>query len=181
MLWTCLCVSMKKKTNFESFSVGQNLVIFQKKHKKREFSLLFFDPPFFRPETDKLPKKSHRSSQMTNIFTKKILMTLGQILTEKIHNLEPGGVKKKTLNFCKAELVVSEIIFLKKHVNVMETLVERENIVTMMDAKQHQILMCQVNYNYMACCVLWMSHFMEFQSVFLDTLPSRKIFFIPKP
>ena len=40
-------------------SVSQNLVIFQKKtQKKGEFSLLFFlTPPFFWPETDKLPKK----------------------------------------------------------------------------------------------------------------------------
>ena len=48
----------EKKTNFESFSVGQNLVIFQKKNKKRRiFTAFFLTPPFFRLETDKLPKK----------------------------------------------------------------------------------------------------------------------------
>ena len=48
----------KKKTNFENFSVSQNLVIFKKKKKKGEFSLLFFlTPPFFRPKKDKLPKQ----------------------------------------------------------------------------------------------------------------------------
>ena len=48
MLWTCLYVSVKKKTNFESFSVSQNLVVFQKKHKKRQiFPTFFFDPTLF--------------------------------------------------------------------------------------------------------------------------------------
>ena len=38
----------RKKTNFESFSVSQNLVIFQKKHKKRQvFPTFFFDPTLF--------------------------------------------------------------------------------------------------------------------------------------
>ena len=38
----------KKKTNFESFSVSQNLVIFQNKHKKRRiFATFFFDPTLF--------------------------------------------------------------------------------------------------------------------------------------
>ena len=93
MLWTCLCVSMKKKTSFESFGVSQNLVIFQKKHKKRQIFVTFFlTPPFFRPETDKLPKKSHRPSQMTKMLTKKILVTLEQKLTKKIHNLEPPPI-----------------------------------------------------------------------------------------
>jgi uncharacterized membrane protein len=68
----------KKKTNFESVSVSQNLVIFQKKHKKGKFCYFFFDPLFFRSETDKLPKKSHQLSQMTKMLTKKILVTLEQ-------------------------------------------------------------------------------------------------------
>ena len=66
------CFVEKKKKNFESFSVGQNLVIFQKKHIKTR---IFATPPFFRPETDKLPKKLHRPSQMTKMLTKKIFMT----------------------------------------------------------------------------------------------------------
>jgi hypothetical protein len=51
----------KKKTNFESFSVSQNFIIFQKKHKKRRIfaGFFFLTSPFFQPETDKLPKKSH--------------------------------------------------------------------------------------------------------------------------
>ena len=76
MLWGLVCACRwKTKTNFESFSVSQNLVIFQKKHKKRQiFATFFLTPPFFRPETDKLPKKSHRPSQMTKMLTKKILV-----------------------------------------------------------------------------------------------------------
>ena len=72
MLWTGLHFSLKKKKNFESFSVDQNLVIFQKKtHKNANLCyFLFLTPPFFRPETDKLPKKSHRPSQMTNVDQK---------------------------------------------------------------------------------------------------------------
>ena len=66
----------EKKTNFESFSVGQYLVIFQKKHTKTQiFATFFLTPPFFRPETDKLPKKSHRPSQMTKMLAKNIFMT----------------------------------------------------------------------------------------------------------
>ena len=80
----------KKKTNFENFSVSQNWVIFQKKHTKRAiFATFFFDPTLFRPETDKLPKKSHQPSQMTELLTKNILVTLEQKLTKKIYNLEP--------------------------------------------------------------------------------------------
>jgi hypothetical protein len=90
MLWTCLRVSVKKKKNFESFSVSQNLVIYQKKHKKgRIFATFFVTPPFFWPKTHKLPKKSHWPSQMTNMLTKKSLATLEQKLTEKIYNLDP--------------------------------------------------------------------------------------------
>jgi hypothetical protein len=51
----------EKKTNFETYNVSQNLVIFQKKKNTQEdeFTLLFFlTLLFFRPETDKLPKKS---------------------------------------------------------------------------------------------------------------------------
>ena len=46
--WTTLRVSLKKKTNFESFSVGQNLVIFQKKHTKTQIlAAFFFDHTLF--------------------------------------------------------------------------------------------------------------------------------------
>ena len=66
---------------------------FKKNRKKDEFSLLFFSThPFFRPETDKLPKKSHRPSQMTELLTKNILVTLEQKLTKKIYNLEPPPI-----------------------------------------------------------------------------------------
>ena len=55
----------------QSFSVGQNLVIFQKKTQKTQiFATFFLTPLFFRPETDKLPKKSHRPSQMTKMLAK---------------------------------------------------------------------------------------------------------------
>ena len=48
----------KKKTNFESFSVGQNLVIFQKKHKKtRIFATFFFDPTLFSAGNRQTAKK----------------------------------------------------------------------------------------------------------------------------
>ena len=81
---------VENKTNFESFSVGQNLVIFQKKHKKTQiFATFFLTPPFFGRKQTNCQKKSHRPSQMTKMLTKKILVTLEQKLTEKIHNLEP--------------------------------------------------------------------------------------------
>ena len=48
----------EKKTNFESFSVSQNLVIFQKTHKKREFfASFFFDPTLFSAENKQTTKK----------------------------------------------------------------------------------------------------------------------------
>ena len=76
MLWTSLRVSLKKKTNFESFSVGQNLVIFQKKHKKTQiFATFFFDPTLFSAGKRQTAKKSHRPSQMTKMLAKKIFMT----------------------------------------------------------------------------------------------------------
>ena len=63
---------------------------FKKNTKKGKFSLLFFlTPPFFRPETDKLPKKSHRPSQMTKMLTKKIFMTFWSELVPKIQNVRP--------------------------------------------------------------------------------------------
>ena len=50
MLWTRLRVSLKKNRNFESFSVGQNLVVFQKKNTKNaNFRYFFFDPTLFSP------------------------------------------------------------------------------------------------------------------------------------
>ena len=58
MLWTCLCISMKKKTNFESFGGGQNLVIFQKKtHKNANFCYFFFDPTLFSAGNSQTAKK----------------------------------------------------------------------------------------------------------------------------
>jgi hypothetical protein len=84
MLWTCLCVSVKKKRILKVLVLVKIWSFFKKNTKKGEFLLLFFlTPPFFRPETDKLPKKSHRPSQMTKMLTKKFLVTLGQKLTEK--------------------------------------------------------------------------------------------------
>jgi hypothetical protein len=50
MLWTGLLFFVEKtKTNCKSFSVGQNLVIFQTKThtKTRIFATLFFDPTIF--------------------------------------------------------------------------------------------------------------------------------------
>ena len=58
MLWSGLRVSLKKKTNFESFSVGQNLVVFQKKHTKmRIFATFFFDPTLFLARNRQTAKK----------------------------------------------------------------------------------------------------------------------------
>jgi 16S rRNA G966 N2-methylase RsmD len=80
-----------KKKRILKILVSSKFGHFSKKNtQKGEFSLLFFfDPPFCRPETDKLPKQLHRTSQMTKMLTKKILVTLEQKLTETIHNLEP--------------------------------------------------------------------------------------------
>jgi hypothetical protein len=70
------CLFEKKITNFESFSFEHNLVIFQKKHKKTRILATFvFDPTLFQLKTDKLPQKSHQSSQMTNMLAKQIFMT----------------------------------------------------------------------------------------------------------
>ena len=58
MLWTCLCVSMKKKTNFESFSVVKIWSFFKKNTQKGEFSLLFFfDPTLFSAGNRQTAKK----------------------------------------------------------------------------------------------------------------------------
>ena len=77
MLWTSLRVSLKKKTNFESFSVGQNLVIFQKKHKQTQiFATFFFDPTLFSAgNRQTASKKSHRPSQMTKMLAQNVFMT----------------------------------------------------------------------------------------------------------
>ena len=48
----------KKKNNFESFSVSQNLVIFRKKTKKKEnFHHFFFDPTPFSAGNRQTAKK----------------------------------------------------------------------------------------------------------------------------
>ena len=80
----------KKKTNFESFSVGQNLVIFQKIHTKtRIFATFFFLPhPFFgRKQTN--CQKSHRPSQMTKILAKQFFITFWSELVAEIQNVRP--------------------------------------------------------------------------------------------
>ena len=41
------------------------------------------------PKSDRLPKICDRVCQMPKVFNKTILVTLGQKLTEKIHNLDP--------------------------------------------------------------------------------------------
>ena len=106
MLWTCLCVSVKKKKRILKVLVLVKIWSFFKKNtKKGEFSLLFFlTPPFFSAGNRQTAKKSDWSSQMTKMLTKKILVTLGQKLTKKIYNLEPpsrplwGGGLKSTLS-----------------------------------------------------------------------------------
>ena len=53
-----MCFDEQTKTNFESFSVGQNLVIFQKKHTKTKiFATFFFDPTLFSAENRQTAKK----------------------------------------------------------------------------------------------------------------------------
>jgi hypothetical protein len=52
-----VCFVEEKKTNFENFSVGQNLVIFQTKtHKNANFRYFFFDHPFFDRKQTNCPK-----------------------------------------------------------------------------------------------------------------------------
>jgi len=80
----------KKKRILKVLVLVKIWSFFKKNTKKREFSLLFFlTPPFFWPETDKLPKKSHRPSQMTKMLTKKIFMTFWSELVPKIQNVRP--------------------------------------------------------------------------------------------
>jgi hypothetical protein len=56
--------------------------------KMRIFGFFDFEILISQPEYSRLPKNCGRVCKMPNIFTKKVLVTLGQILTEKIHNLE---------------------------------------------------------------------------------------------
>ena len=72
-----VCVfRLKKKTNFESFSVGQNLFIFQKKHTQTQiFATFFFDPTLFSAGNRQTAKKSHWPFQMTKMLAKKVFMT----------------------------------------------------------------------------------------------------------
>ena len=75
MLWTSLRVSLEKQTNFESFSVGQNLVIFQKKHKKTQiFATIFFDPTLFSAGNRKTAKKITSAIPNDQIVDQKIFM-----------------------------------------------------------------------------------------------------------
>jgi hypothetical protein len=68
----------KKKRILKVLVLVKIWSFFKKNTKKGEFSLLFFlTPLFFWPETDKLPKKSHRPSQMTKMLTKKNFGDIG--------------------------------------------------------------------------------------------------------
>ena len=80
----------KKKQILKVLVLVKIWSFFKKNTQKREFSLLFFfTPPFFWPETNKLAKKSHRPSQMTNMLAKNIFMTFWSELVAKIQNVSP--------------------------------------------------------------------------------------------
>jgi len=83
----------KKKRILKVLVLVKIWSFFKKNTKKGKFSLLFFlTPPFFRPETDKLPKKSHRPSQMTKMLAKKIFMTFWSELVAEIQNVRPPPI-----------------------------------------------------------------------------------------
>ena len=70
------CFVEQKKRILKVLVMVKIWSFFKNNHLKSKFLLLFFlTPPFSRSETDKLPKKSHRPSQMTKVLTKNFFMT----------------------------------------------------------------------------------------------------------
>ena len=60
--------------------------------KMRILGFFVFEISISRPEYVRLPKNCGWICQISKIFTKTILVTLEQILTKKIHNLEPPPI-----------------------------------------------------------------------------------------
>ena len=104
---SCFWDLLQKKSKQKFFKIGQILIIFWKNWKKtRFFAVFFFDPPIFRPKTDKLPKKSCRPSELRKIITKKIYRTLWSKFTAEFKKIRPpytpykgGGVLLKSSTF----------------------------------------------------------------------------------
>ena len=81
----------RKKTNSESFSVGQNLVIFQKKtHKTPNFRYFFFWPhPFFGRKQTNYHKNHIGHAKWPKCWPKKNFMTFWSELVAEIKNVRP--------------------------------------------------------------------------------------------
>ena len=91
----------KKTTNFESFSVGQNLVIFQKKHKKTQiFATFFFYPTLFLAGNRQTAKKITSTIQNDQNVGQKnvhdILIGIGSINLSKCYPPITGPLAPKS-------------------------------------------------------------------------------------
>jgi hypothetical protein len=97
----------RKKVNKNFFKSVKFCSFFEKIGKKHDFLLVFFlTPLFFRPKTDKLPKKFCQTSQLPKIMTKKIYRTLWSKFTAEFKKIRPppyrpyrGGVVFEILHF----------------------------------------------------------------------------------